>query len=302
MKLKRNFRQRILLFATFLVLGLMAFFIGMATPNIKSKLQEAKLAKKTAEDKAIYEKITAEVLPKEGFTLPISWGDLGPKLIKAGVIDEKKFKEAIKPTDEQKEILTKETAVKIKIDSSNSQFVVDMLWALGLAQKSIVYTEGPLGKEYKDKVGNFASTGGWSLAKGAAVNYLNRLDLIPLTSEQQIRVGEIAKGVYRPCCGNSTWFPDCNHGMAALAAIELLVSQGYPDEEVYKYVLELNSFWFPDTYITSAIYFDRQGVSWDKVDAKKVLGSEFSSAMGAANIAKQVGPIPGAPTGGSCGA
>ena len=191
---------------------------------------------------------------------------------------------------------------KIKIDSKNSQFVVDMLWAFGLAQKSIVYEEGPLGKEYKNEVGNFASTGGWTLAKGDAIKYLNRYDLISLTSDQQKLVGEIAKNVYRPCCGNSTWFPDCNHGMAALAAIELMVSAGLPEEQIYKEILKLNSFWFPDTYLTTAVYFDRAGTSWDKVNAKEVLGDKYSSGKGAADIAKKVGPLPGSDTGGgSCG-
>ncbi|KKT65859.1 MAG: hypothetical protein UW61_C0036G0011, partial [Candidatus Curtissbacteria bacterium GW2011_GWC1_44_33] len=182
-------------------------------------------------------KLPDEVLPKEGFVLPVSWGDVGPRLIELGVIDVKKFEEAVVMTDEQKKILKEGGDVPIKIDSSNSQFVVDMLWALGLAQKSIVYDEGPLGKEYKNEQGNFASTGGWTLAKSDAVNYLNKFDLINLTPDQQKRVGEIAKGVFRPCCGNSTWFPDCNHGMAALAAIELLVAKGLSDEEIYKEVL-----------------------------------------------------------------
>ncbi|MDO8503971.1 MAG: rhodanese-like domain-containing protein [bacterium] len=247
-------------------------------------------------------KLTEDVLPKEGFSLPVSWGDIGPKLVGFGVIDLAKFEKAVTLTDEQKKILTQNSSDQIKIDAGNGQFVVDMLWALGLAQKSLVYDEGPLGKEYKKDVANFASTGGWTLAKGNAVSYLNRFDLIPLTKEQQSQVAEIAKNVYRPCCGNSTWFPDCNHGMAALAAIELLVSKGIPEADIYKYILGLNSFWFPDSYLTAATYFARQGVAWQDVDAKRVLGQEFSSAQGAADIAKKVGPLPYAGSaGGSCG-
>jgi len=248
-------------------------------------------------------KLAQEVLPQEGFTLPINWGDIGPRLISAGVIDLAKFEKGVMPSDEQKKILREGGNIPIKIDANNSQFVVDMLWALGLAQKSIVYIEGPLGKEYGGQRGNFASTGGWSLAKGDAVDYLNKFDLIPLSDEQQKQVGEIAKGVYRPCCGNSTWFPDCNHGMAALAAIELLVSKGYSDEEVYKYILELNSFWFPDTYLTTATYFARQGTAWKDVSAKEVLGEAYSSAKGAGEIYAKVGPLPfSGGAGGSCGA
>ncbi len=247
--------------------------------------------------------ITEEVLPAAGFELPVAWGDIGPQLVKLGVIDLDKFNKTVGPTPDQMEILTKGSNANIKIDANNSQFVVDVLWAMGLAQKSIVYDEGPLGKEYKKEVGNFASTGGWSLAKGNAVTYLNRFDVVKLTDEQQKRVGEIAKNVYRPCCGNPTWFPDCNHGMAALAAIELMVVAKLDDEAIYKNVLKLNSFWFPDSYLAVAAYFARQGTPWDNVDAKTVLGKTYSSGQGAALIQQKVGEIPGRPkSAGGCGA
>jgi hypothetical protein len=48
------------------------------------------------------------------------------------------------------------------------------------------------------------------------------MDLIPLTAEQQALVEEVAAEIYRPCCNNSTLFPDCNHGMAMLGFLELL--------------------------------------------------------------------------------
>ncbi|MEK7065546.1 MAG: rhodanese-like domain-containing protein, partial [Patescibacteria group bacterium] len=248
--------------------------------------------------------LEADVLPKEGIELPVSWADIGPKLIALGVIDEAKFRKAVTLTPEQEEILTKGSTTNIRIDATNSQFVVDMLWALGLAQKSVVYDEGPMGTEYKKEAGNFASTGGWTLARGDALSYLNRYDLIPLTAEQQRKVGEISQNVYRPCCGNSTWFPDCNHGMAALAIIELLVSANVDEATIYKKVLGFNSFWFTDSYLYVATDFARQGIAWADVDAKRVLGAEFSSGQGAAAIAKKVGRLPwrAASAGGSCGA
>ena len=248
--------------------------------------------------------VEKEVLPEAGVELPVVWGDIGPKLIALGVIDEAKFKKAVKLTPEQEIILTKGSDKKITIDRTNGQFIVDMLWALGLAQKSIVYEEGPMGKEYKKDAGNFASTGGWSLARGEAMQYLNRFDLIPLTPEQQKKVGDIAQNVYRPCCGNSTWFPDCNHGMAALAAIELMVAVELNEKAIYRNVLALNSYWFSDTYVTIATHFARQGISWNEVDAKMILGKEYSSAQGAQAIAKKLGPLPYKPQqqGGGCGA
>ena len=248
--------------------------------------------------------VEGEVLPQSGVELPVVWSDIGPRLIALGVIDEAKFRKAVNLTPEQEEILTRGSDKKMVINSANGQFVVDILWALGLAQKSIVYEEGPMGKEYKKEAGNFASTGGWSLARGNAMAYLHRFDLIPLTPEQQKKVGDIAQNIYRPCCGNSTWFPDCNHGMAALAAIELMVSVGLDEKTIYRNVLALNSYWFSDTYVTIATHFARTGIAWKDVDAKTVLGKDYSSAQGAQAITKKVGPLPYKPQqqGGGCGA
>ena len=244
-----------------------------------------------------------QVLPEQGFELPLSWGHIGPQLDDVGAIDSAEFEKVVKMTDDEKKVLAQETEIPIKITSQNGQFVVDILWAFGLAQKSKVYDEGPLGKEQKGNVGNFASTGGWTLAKGDVVNHLNKHDLIALSQEQQDKVSEIAKNVYRPCCGNSTFFPDCNHGMAALAAIELMVAKGISDEEIYKNLLKLNSFWFPDHYLTLATYFARQGTSWDKIDAKLALGQDYSSGQAASKLYEKVGPLPyEGQAGGSCGA
>lgn len=245
-----------------------------------------------------------EVLPEAGIELPVAWGDMGPRLIELGVIDEAKFKKAVSLTPEEEIILIKGSDKKITITKDNSQFVVDMLWALGLAQKSAVYEDGPMGKEYKKEAGNFSSTGGWSLARGSAMNYLNRFDLIKLTPEQQKKVGEIAQNVYRPCCGNSTWFPDCNHGMAALAIIELLVAENMDEATIYRKILGFNSFWFADTYLYVATHFARQGIQWKDVDAKVALSKDYSSAQGAQAIMKKVGPLPWKPNqqGGGCGA
>lgn len=248
-------------------------------------------------------KLESQVLPEAGFSLPVSWRDLGKKLVDAGVINLPEFKKVVNMTPEQEKILTEGSDEQITINSQNSQFVVDILWALGLAQKSIVYTDGPLGKEFAKDQAGFASTGGWNLARGDAVQYLNKLDLIPLTADEHVKVGEIAKNVYRPCCGNSTWFPDCNHGMAALAIIELLVSAQIPEKDIYRFILGFNSFWFADSYLTTATYFARQGIPWDQVDAKEVLGERYSSSQGARDISNKVGPLPNRPSsGGSCGA
>src|SRR3990172_3453668 len=65
-----------------------------------------------------------QVLPEEGFELPIPWGDMGPRLVSLGVIDKGKFEKAVTMDEAQKEILFKGSNNPIKIDSVNSQFVV----------------------------------------------------------------------------------------------------------------------------------------------------------------------------------
>ncbi len=283
----------------FIFLGIaiiVSFLIGTLYPKVE-QLQKGKTSNNNAEKEVDKEM----VLPEKGFDLPISFADFGPRLIELGVIDKDKFIAAVNMTSDEEKILLEGTENSININADNSQFVVDMLWAIGLAQKSIVYTEGPMGKEYKKDVGNFSSTGGWSLAKENATGYLGKFELIELSENQHKRVAEIAKNVYRPCCGNSTWFPDCNHGMAALAAIEMMVAKNMSDDEIYKNILKLNSFWFPSTYMTTAKYFLNKGVTWDKVDAKLILGPEYSSSSGASRITKEIDPVP-VFGGGSCGA
>ena len=43
---------------------------------------------------------------------------------------------------------------------------------------------------------------------------------------------KIAKGIYRPCCNNSTYFPDCNHGMAMLGLLVPSLTRGHRGRDV----------------------------------------------------------------------
>jgi len=114
----------------------------------------------------------------------------------------------------------------------------------------------------------------------------------------------VADNIYRPCCGNSAAFPDCNHGMAALAVVEMMVGQGKGDDEIYDTVLKFNSFWFTQTYIDLAYYFQKHGTAWREVDPKLLLSRDYSSAGGYTKIRKEIGDVPELRSvgGGSCGA
>lgn len=251
---------------------------------------------------------TNEVLPDK-YNLGITFGDAIVKLVNTGAIDKKKFiglyegRNAL--TDEQKKLLDEVSNSEIVVTKENAGLLLNLLWPLGIANKTNVLSQGPMGTQYKNKVGNFASTGGWSLGKEEGGKLFNRFSIVSLTPEQETIVTEIAQNIYRPCCGNSTYFPDCNHGAAMLGFIELAVAQGMSKDEIYKKALVLNSYWFPQTYVELATYFKaKKNIAWNNVDPKVVLGADYSSGQGYSAITKELqadGILPKVQGGGGCG-
>ena len=120
------------------------------------------------------------------------------------------------------------------------------------------------------------------------MDHYSRHKFFNLTDEEQALVEKVSRGIYRPCCGNSTHFPDCNHGMAMLGLLELMASQGVSEGEMWKAALAVNSYWFPSTYMTIATYMENKGTDWDDVDPQEILGPGYSSSSGYAKIASQV--------------
>lgn len=234
----------------------------------------------------------APVARKTVFTL--KWGDLGVKMVEAGVIDEAKFENlyagrgGLSPAD--KKLLENSDNENLVINSENSGVMLNMLWALGLGNKNPILENGPMMDSRYGRAENFASTGGWTLAKGNAIDHYSMHSFITLTPQQQVLVEQVAKNIYRPCCNNSTYFPDCNHGMAILGLLELMASQGASESDMYKVALEVNTLWFPDTYEAIKTFVISQGDDWNSVDPKKILGAEFSSASGYQKILSQMKP------------
>ena len=245
------------------------------------------------------------ILPSEGIELPIVWSDLGKQMVEKGVIDAEQF-EAIYAQrggldDEEKKILYSSDNGKIIMTPQNAGFLLNIFWALGLSNKNKILEEGPMADPKYGGAGNFASTGGWTIAKGDAMDHYSKYSLVSLTPEQQLLVESVSQGIYRPCCGNSTYFPDCNHGMAMLGLLELMASRGVSEKEMYRIALKVNSYWFPDTYLTIAKYLlEIKRISFDKADPREILGKEYSSGSGYQAILRQVSPSE-SKSGGSCG-
>lgn len=249
-------------------------------------------------------RLAKAVLPAEGVILPVKWGDLGEKMIKAGVIDADKFESIYKDRggldEESQRLLYGADNGNLKITKENAGVLLNLLWALGLGNKNTILEKGPMSDKKYGGAGGFASTGGWTLAKRNTMSHYSKHEFFSLSPEQQQLVEKVSWGIYRPCCGNPTYFPDCNHGMAMLGLLELMASQGASEQEMYQTALAVNSYWFPETYINLAKYFESQGTPWKKVSPKEVLGADYSSASGYRNILNKIKPVE-RQSGGSCG-
>lgn len=240
----------------------------------------------------------------ESVILPVRWDDLGKQMVESGVINaselEKIYSQRGGLDEESKKLLYSADNGDLVINSENSGLILNLLWALGLGNKNPVLENGPMQDKRYGGAGNFASTGGWTLAEGNVMDHYSKHNFINLSPEQQALVEKISKGIYRPCCGNPTYFPDCNHGMAMLGLLELMALQGKSEVEMYKVALIVNSYWFPDNYKTIAKFMANKGVKWENVDPKEILGTDFSSAQGYSQIVSQVQPVQDS-EGGGCG-
>lgn len=233
--------------------------------------------------------------------LPISWSDLGKRMIADGVIDKTKFDSVMGSLSDEDKVLIDGNVENITMTENNSRLILNLLWAFGLANKNAVLDKGEIMQD-PTQAGNYASTGGWTLSKGNAMNYFSKSNYVVLDAEQQKMVEDMSKNIFRPCCNNSTHFPDCNHGMAMLGLLELMAQNGVSQEEAYKVALQVNSIWFPQTYQDLAVYFSENGTSIDKVDPAEVLSAKYSSASGYRQTRSQIKSIPQPAKGsGGCG-
>jgi hypothetical protein len=237
----------------------------------------------------------------ETANLAVKWGDLGARMVKAGVIDRAKFESIYTGglTTDGKSLLTGTDNGGLNITKVNAGIILNLLWALGLSNKNQILENGPMMDPRYGGAGNFASTGGWTLSVGNSMDHYSMHNFIGLTPEQQALVERVSKNIYRPCCGNSAYFPDCNHGMAMLGLLELMASQGADEAAMYKSALIANSLWFADTYANISQYLAGKGMSMNSVPPQNILGAEFSSAAGYQRVVEALKPTQN--SGSSCG-
>lgn len=255
--------------------------------------------------------LAEQVQPAGGYPLPASYGDLGPGLVEAGAIDYDRLAQLYlqrgQPlTGLQVDVLKDGSDSQVVIDAENAYFLLNFFWAVGLTNRNPILEEGPMMQRGREGVGGFASTGGWTLGTKPATELYSSEPLIELTEEQQARVQEVAEAIYRPCCGNHTAFPDCNHGMAMLGLLQLMASDGASVDEMFEAAKYVNAFWYPHQTLEVALYYQTtEGTSFADLDARQAFGAESFSAQGFGQVHQwlaQNNMLKQAPSqGGSCG-
>jgi hypothetical protein len=294
------------------LLLLFVFGIGLGSGYLMGhRTMQQEPAPQTAANDDNLMPLMDQINPPEGYKIPAVFGDVGPQLVEAGAINMPIFTDLYqrqnKPlTDEQLSILTKETATNVEINPANAYFLLNFFWALGLTNQNPILTEGPMMSGGIEKVGSFASTGGWTIGTRQPTELYASRKIITLTEEQQARLLEVASEVYRPCCNNPTHFPDCNHGMAMLGLLELMAAQNASSDDMFETAKYVTAFWYPQQMVEVATVFKAtQNVDFVKADARQVVSKQYASGSGFQAVHQWLasnGLLQQAPSsGGSCG-
>ncbi len=222
--------------------------------------------------------IIEEVTPQDGFVTNVRWGNIVSKMVNEGALDPqkleniltKRYGQEMKP--QWREVLAGKDAY-LEISNDNAVFMMYLLWVLAKHNDNQILLESSLSKYFTN----------YDIGVGK-VGY-GDMELLSLTPAQQKVAKEVTENAYRPCCGNSTARPDCSHGFSALGLVQLMASQDFNKEEIFDVFVKFNSFWFPETYIKSAIYFKViEEKNWNEVDKELISGVEYSSLKGSYKV------------------
>ena len=266
------------------------FALPYLPDQYKLKFQQAGVSAPTVEQLALERKLELlpeQVLPRDGYTIDARYGNIGYQLVQAGVINFEKFTtlydNAGSPlTADQLRIFQPQGLdAPITIDRDNAYFLLNLFWAVGLATENPILTDGQIRSYGNGRIGDFASTGGWTIATKPLEEIYAASQLAPLSDEQQALLQRVAENTYRPCCGNSTAFPDCNHGMALLGVLELLAARGASEDELYEAAKNFSAYWFPaQAFDLAAFFLVTADQSFADIDARDFVSERFFSGSG----------------------
>ena len=228
----------------------------------------------------LYDEIASKVVLQTGYQSRIALRDSVVRCVRHGLIDLGKFfalqREGERMPDDLSHVLSDPSDRPIRLTRDNAGVYVNLLWAVGLANHMVGNFSSPL---MGDSLRSFASNAGWTLGdRDEGAGYFNKLPIVDLTLAQESLAIRVAKSTFRPCCDNSTFFQDCNHGSALYGLLQLGASQGLREADLYEEALAFNSFWFEHRYVRTALYFAiERGVAWSDANPKEVMGRKYSS-------------------------
>tara|TARA_B100000745_G_scaffold300564_1_gene255325 strand:- start:10533 stop:11999 length:1467 start_codon:yes stop_codon:yes gene_type:complete len=301
------------------VIVIVAFIVALLLlPNLPSqfkvRFQLSGVSVPTVTAGADVNAIYDQVNPREGYAISARYGNIGYQLVQAGVIDFDRFsllyeRSGTPLTKAQLKIFSEEGSDEnILINRENSYFLLNLFWAFGLGNDNPILTEGQITQYGNASIGDFASTGGWTIATKPLEAYYSKLPMAPLNDEQQARLLAVAENTYRPCCGNSTAFPDCNHGMALLGVLELMAYNNATEEEMFEAAKYFSAFWFPQQAVDVAtLFMVTEGKAFKDIDGSMFLSEQFFSGRGWSQVRGwlesnvQGGVESQTPNGGGCG-
>lgn len=236
------------------------------------------------------------VIPRSGIRTRTRLSDSAIKLVEHQIIDPDRFMAAYYDPlpPEQRLLLSWPSHRPIKLTRENASIYVNLLWPLGLTNRIGANENSPING---DALPTFASTAGWTLGReenGAA--YFNRYRILDLTVQQEELAVSVAKRTYRPCCDNSTFFQDCNHGSALFGMLQLGAAQRLGEAELFREALTFNSFWFPSHYVQIALYLELvEKRGWAEVDPVQLMGPEYSASGPSRHKLAQIAQAPESP-------
>jgi len=226
--------------------------------------------------------LAAEVVPEGGVELPVAFGDSVRRLVGGGAIAPAKLDRLYAKRggfpDWAGALFSNNSTDPIRFSAATAPVLLNLLWPLGLSNRVAFNERSPL---KGPRVGRFASTGGWTLGTRPGGELFNGVDALPLNAAQGQVVVEAAHASFRPCCDNSAFFQDCNHGSALLGLYQLAAAQGASAAELFRIGKVANSYWYPRQYLAAAIYFRRvEDLGWSDVEPAQLMGRRYSSASG----------------------
>ena len=261
------------------------FIVSLATAGIGLGSRKRELLAASSQEKLEHRvaRLWDVVVPPGGYNTSMVFGNAILRLVQAGVVDAAKFRRlyeargGLPPWVER--LFVAPSGEPIRFSRTTAPYLLIIFWPLGLATKTSFNSHSPLNRV---SLPSFASTACWNL--GQANNgyvYFNHVETIRLSQTQEHVVLNIARKVFRPCCNNSTFFQDCNHGSALLGVLELAASQGRARDKLYRLARVANAYWYPTHYVEIALYFQEiKSQSWPEVAPETVLSRQFSSVSG----------------------